>query len=158
MCLAWKKFSGMYYGDNILKFILPRNANMRTYFVFSCVYAIYFDVGRFRGSNKRWILFIYTHKHVIIVVEYSPIKGAKMHIQCCGRCLVAVSTTITLIFASYLPYSSLRSITLMLSCSSSSFLNNPVCWISVIEVYQRRARHLVISHQLGKTGTIRYSI
>jgi hypothetical protein len=59
---------------------IPRNAKMRTYFVFSYIYAIYFDVWRFSGSNKRWILFIYTPKHVLIVLEYFPIKGAKMRI------------------------------------------------------------------------------
>jgi hypothetical protein len=59
---------------------IPRNAKMRTYFVFSHIYAIYFDVGRFSESNKQWILFIYTPKHVLVVLEYFPIKGAKMRI------------------------------------------------------------------------------
>ncbi|KAJ8583873.1 hypothetical protein M405DRAFT_491271 [Rhizopogon salebrosus TDB-379] len=62
------------------KVYIPINAKMRTCFVFSCIYAIYFDVGRFRRSNKRWNLFIYTHKCIPIMLEYSPIKGAKMRI------------------------------------------------------------------------------
>ena len=53
---------------------------MRLYFVFSCIYPVYCVVGHFRRSNKWWILFIYTHKHVLIVPGYSPIKGAKMRI------------------------------------------------------------------------------
>ena len=68
---CWGQYSWVY---------IPRNAKMRPYFVFSCIYAVYFAVGRFRRSNKRWILSIYTHKHVLILPEYSPIKGAKYRI------------------------------------------------------------------------------
>ena len=51
---------------------------MGTHFVFSCIYAISIDVGRFRGSNKVVNHFIYTPKHVLKVLEHPPIKGAKV--------------------------------------------------------------------------------
>ena len=51
---------------------------MGTYSVFSCIYAISIDVGRFRGSNKVVNHFIYTPKHVLKVLEHPPIKGAKV--------------------------------------------------------------------------------
>ena len=51
---------------------------MGTYSVFSCIYAISIDVGRFRGSNKGGNHFIYTHKHVLNALQHPPIKGAKV--------------------------------------------------------------------------------
>jgi hypothetical protein len=66
-------------GRHYFEVHIPRNTKMRTYFVYSCIYGIYLDVGRFRGSNKRWNVFIYP-KHVLMVSEHSPIRGTKMRI------------------------------------------------------------------------------
>jgi hypothetical protein len=66
------------YWGYIFQVYSLRNKYMGTYFMFSCIYAISIDVGRFRGSNKWGNLFIYTSKYVLNTIEHFPIKGAKM--------------------------------------------------------------------------------
>ena len=48
--------------------------------MFSLIYAIYIDVGRFRRSNREGNLFKHTHKYIINALEQSPINGAKKRI------------------------------------------------------------------------------
>jgi hypothetical protein len=62
----------------IFQVYLPRNKYMRTYFVFSCTYAIFIDVSHFRGSNKWGNLFIYTPKYVLNTLVHFSIIGAKV--------------------------------------------------------------------------------
>jgi hypothetical protein len=54
------------------------NVNLFCVFIYTYMLCIFFDVGCFSESNKQWILFIYTPKHVLVVLEYFTIKGAKM--------------------------------------------------------------------------------
>jgi len=55
-------------------------SKMRTHFVFSLIYAIYIDVGRFRRSNQVGKLFKHIYKYIINALEQYPINGTKKRI------------------------------------------------------------------------------
>ena len=53
---------------------------MRTHFVFSLIYTIYIDVGRFRRSNQVGKLLKHIRKYIVNALEQFPINGTKKRI------------------------------------------------------------------------------